>query len=122
MTEKETTFEGWAILELMGHRRLAGYVTETEIAGAGVLRLDVPDGSEGEEGGVFATQFYAPSALYCLTPTTEEIARAVASRTRPAPVQRWELPAASDAEGPRVTYEDRDEDLDEWFDDDPDRF
>ena len=30
------------VLDLMGHRRLAGYVSEQEIAGAGMLRIDVP--------------------------------------------------------------------------------
>jgi len=39
MSEK---FEGWCVLELMGHRRLAGYVSEQEIAGADMLRIDVP--------------------------------------------------------------------------------
>jgi hypothetical protein len=97
-------FEGWAILELMGHRRLAGFVRETELAGQGVLRLDVPhateaDDEQAEEHGEslwLATQFYAPSALYCLTPTDEATARAIAVRNQPAPVQRWELspPAA----------------------------
>ncbi len=89
-------FEGWAILELMGHRRLGGFVTETELAGHGVLRLDVPrplPWLEGE-GPWAATQFYAPSALYCLTPTSEEAARVVAARSQPEPVQRWELPSA----------------------------
>lgn len=92
-------FQGWAILELMGHRRLAGWVTETELAGQGVLRLDVPHESDAadeaaEEHGEdlwLATQFYAPSALYCLTPTTEDVARALAARNRPEPVHRWEL-------------------------------
>jgi hypothetical protein len=84
-------FEGWAILELMGHRRLAGYVREVEIAGAGLLRIDVP----GAGAEPIATQFYSPASLYCLTPTTEEMARAVAKRSRPEPVHRWELPAAT---------------------------
>lgn len=97
------TFEGWAILELMGHRRLAGWVTETELAGQGVLRLDVPrsaaDDEMGEEHGDpeeerwLATQFYAPSALYCLTPVDEDVARGLAERQRPHPVHPWELPA-----------------------------
>ena len=82
------TFEGFAILELMGHRRLAGYVSEQEIAGQGMIRIDVP-GEDGTE----ATQLYSPSALYCLTPTTEEVARAFAMRHQPRPVQRWELPS-----------------------------
>ena len=92
----ETTFEGWAILELMGHRRLAGYVRETTIAGAGFLRLDVPSNEANagpDEAGMEATQFYPPSSVYCLTPTSEAAARAVAVRSRPEPVRRFELPA-----------------------------
>ena len=83
------TFAEWVILELLGHRRLAGYLTEQQIAGASFLRLDVP--SEPP-----ATQYYAPSSVYAITPTTEEMARQVARRNRPAPVQRWELPAAEE--------------------------
>lgn len=70
----ETTFEGWAILELMGHRKLAGYLSEHEIAGKGFIRIDVPTEPP-------ATQLYSPAAVYAITPTTEEVAR------------RWELPA-----------------------------
>jgi hypothetical protein len=85
---------GWCIMELMGHRRLAGYVTEQEIAGSGFIRIDVP--AEGEE--VAAVQFYAPASVYAITPTTEDVARKVAAQSRPAPVSRWELPAAQAAE------------------------
>lgn len=84
------TFEGWAILELMGHRRLAGYVREQTVAGAGFLRIDVP----GPDGTPVASQLYSPGALYCLTPTTEDIARRVAAGCQPEPVTRWELPPA----------------------------
>jgi hypothetical protein len=122
MDEAKEAFAGWAIVELMGHRRLAGYVQEVELAGAGMLRLDVPERPPGvctcrstdpdslshEDHGPFcflfapegsppadvhATQFYSPAALYCLTPTTEETARRVAQLGRPKPVQQWELPA-----------------------------
>lgn len=124
------TFAGWAVLELMGHRRLGGYVQEATVAGVGMLRIDVPSGCPGvaadycdvhgkctcprhedgerinEEGPAcplhgstsecsddpVATQFYSPSSVYCLTPTSEEAARAVAKSNRPAPVHRYELP------------------------------
>ena len=111
MTEETTAdkFEGWAILELMGHRRLAGYVREQEIAGTGMLRIDVPG-----EAGYVATQFYSPAALYCLTPTTEEIARAVAKRAQPEPVQRWELPPARVPAGTTDGGPDTDRDDDEF--------
>jgi hypothetical protein len=95
-------FEGWAILELMGHRRLGGYVSEATVAGAGFLRIDVPgDDSGADPDSMVASQFYSPSSVYCLTPVTEAMARAVAARNRPEPVQRWELPAPK-AEAVRV--------------------
>lgn len=83
-------FAEWAILELMGHRKLAGYVQDVEAFGGRMLRIDVP--SEPP-----ATQFYGAASIYCVTPTTEETARAFAQRGGPAPVQRWELlpPAAT---------------------------
>lgn len=37
MTEAtQTKFKEWAVLELFGHRKLAGLVSEAEIAGGGV--------------------------------------------------------------------------------------
>jgi hypothetical protein len=95
-TDQQTEREplGWAIVELMGHRRLAGHVSEQEIAGAAMLRLDIP----GTDDQADITQLYSASAVYCLTPTSEEIARKIAARSRPAPVARWELeqPAAAE--------------------------
>lgn len=90
--DAKSVFEGWCVLELMGHRRLGGYVREQEIAGQGFIRIDVPRGDGAEFS---ATQFYSPGSVYCLTPTTEAMARAVAKRSQPEPVQRWELPAPS---------------------------
>ncbi len=89
----------WAIVELMGHRRLAGYVSEQSIAGKGFIRLDIP-AAAGQES---VTQLYSPQAVYCLTPCDEATARVVAGIGRASPVQRWELPAAKvddDPEGP----------------------
>ncbi len=84
----EKSFDSWAILELMGHRRMAGKVTEATMFGGTLLRIDIP----GKEDGKFTTQFYGVSSIYCLTPTNEELARAVALQSEPAAVSRWELP------------------------------
>lgn len=81
-------FSQWCILELMGHRRLAGLVTECQIAGHGFLRLDVPGESEDTWS---VSQFYSPSSVYCMTPTTEQVGRSLATRNRPEPATRWEL-------------------------------
>ncbi len=90
---EETTpgrVDGWGILEVMGHRKLAGRLTEVEVCGARMLRVDVPDMSEGAApGAVHLTQMYPPTAIFCLTPTTEEVAREEASYLQPRPVKRW---------------------------------
>jgi hypothetical protein len=84
MSEREA-FKGWCILELMGHRRLGGFVSDAELAGGAFVRIDIPCDPP-------ATQFYAPAAVYCITPTTEAIARELARKVRPEPVAEWELP------------------------------
>lgn len=89
----EGTFDEWAIVELLGHRRLAGRVREVQIAGAGFLRLDIPDCG----GHPAQTQFVAPGSVYALHPTTEAIATAAAANFRPQPVNRWELEWAEDS-------------------------
>lgn len=60
-------FEGWAIVELLGHRQLRGQAREVELFGSKVLRLEVtlPDGR-------MWPQFYTSSAIYAITPATAE--------------------------------------------------
>jgi len=96
MSENAEKFDSWAIVELMGHRKLGGRVTEQVIAGAPLLRIDVPE--VPEQPGF--TQFYGPSSIYSLTPTSEEIARKFAAYRREQPVTPYELralPAAAAA-------------------------
>lgn len=94
MSGEKPAFEGWAVLELMGHRKLGGLLSEAVVGGASFIRIDVP----AEEGQPGATQFYSPASVYCITPCTEETARGLARGQRPAPVQRYELLPAKTAE------------------------
>ena len=82
----EEKFDQWCILELMGHRRLAGRVTDAVIGGGAFLRIDIP-----KNDNTFTTQYYSPQSVYAITPTTEELARMVAKQNQPEPVYRWEL-------------------------------
>lgn len=111
-------FEGWAIVELMGHRRLAGKVSPSVIGGAAVLRIDVPRGDQ------FTTQFYSGASLYALTPTTEEIARKLAAHLQPEPVSLYELRAlppqvdlTEEGAGSAVPHDDVDDEYEEEGDD-----
>jgi hypothetical protein len=88
--DHQDKFAGYAILELMGHRRLGGFVQETTLAGGAFLRIDVPGDVDGE---VHSTQFYSPGSVYCLTPCSEDAAKLVARSNRPQPVHQWELPS-----------------------------
>ncbi len=71
----DTAFEGWAILELMGHRVRPGYVKEVEMAGGKMLRIDIPIAES------HVTEFYGVSAVYSLRPATEEVVRDTADRS-----------------------------------------
>jgi hypothetical protein len=116
ITEK-TPFDQWAVLEMMGHRTLAGRVTEEERFGVLLGRIDVP-----KADGTFSTHYFGGGSIYQLSPTTEEAARAAALRLQPRPVSRWELPPPG-AEIHRSTYEeddDRDDDEGEDHDHYPD--
>lgn len=75
-------FASWALLELMGHRQVPGFVEEVEVASAKFFRVRVPSLLVGEDRipklileRPVLEQFYSPSSVYALTPTTE---RAVA--------------------------------------------
>jgi hypothetical protein len=76
-TEEQTgqrpSFDSFAIVELMGHVRIAGRVTEVEMFGAKLGKIDVVD----KDGGIVATQYFGGSSVYRITPCTEATACAV---------------------------------------------
>jgi len=85
MSEEKTT-EVWGIVELMGHVRLAGKVTEEEKFGSKMGRIDIPQGDE------FITQYFGGHSVYRITFVTEAVARHVCKSTSVAPVQVWDFP------------------------------
>jgi len=74
--EQQQAFEVWAVVELFGHQKIAGRVTEQALAGTNFLRVEVP---ETERSGPY-TRLFGAGAIYGITPCTEEQARAVLSR------------------------------------------
>lgn len=81
-----TPFREWAILELMDHQRLAGLVTEVEVLGAKMCRIDIPIEPEpATEPKWSATQIYGAGAIHCVTLTTEEEVRKTLRPTEALP-------------------------------------
>jgi hypothetical protein len=99
-------FDCWAVLELFGHVRLAGHVTEATIGGCSFLRVDVP---EREGDGIKFTRYFGNGAIYSMTPVSEEVARAVGDGNAAPPVTRWEMPrpALPPREEPPDSFEDQ---------------
>lgn len=114
MTETPDVFDHFAILELMGHARLAGRVTEQTIGGHAFIRVDVP-AIEGQPG---FTRYLGPGAIYSLTLVTEAIARAALTALRPAAVTVYlppQLPAPPPFAPRHPAYRDLNDD--DTFDD-----
>ena len=78
--ETQEKFDQWAIVEVMGHKKYAGRVTEQQIAGAGLVRVDVPEVVLGEKTHPPYSKLIGPSSIYCITPVTEELAKKAAAR------------------------------------------
>ena len=74
MVEK---FETWAVVEVCGHQKYAGFVTEQAIGGASFVRVDVPEVSDHEA----FSKLFGAAAIYSITPCSEELAKVVAERT-----------------------------------------
>ena len=99
------TFEGYAVIELFGHNMIAGHVSEESIGGVSFVRVDVPpvDGHPGY------TKFFGGTAIYAITPTSEETAQVAAEKLCIRPVKVWVVPGPKElpAEIPQDSW-------DEW--------
>lgn len=80
-------FAEWAIVEVMGHNRYIGHVTEHVIAGQGFVRLDVPATTRSPRW----TKLIGTGSIYAITPIEESIARAMVEQSHQAPISAFEL-------------------------------
>jgi hypothetical protein len=103
-------FEQWAIVEVMGHTKYAGLVSEQAIGGGNFLRVDVPkleaDGRTAEQQPF--TKYLGSGSIFSITPVSEEIARHVAATLRAAPVHVYDLPQLAQRRLPRIDRADDD--------------
>lgn len=115
MTEiQQAKFDGWAIVDVLGHQRYVGYVT-TEAYGQAVLfRIDVPAleerervtkrpgyagdrylpaGSTVKEGAVAGyTKLIGAGSIYAITPCTKEAALEAVEHAQPRALMSVALP------------------------------
>ena len=78
MDANQAKFEGWAVIELFGHQREAGFVTTQYYGNAAMFQLDVPELPEREY--VLESPQWGPEAIIPAGSTVKK--EAVAGRTR----------------------------------------
>lgn len=81
------TKQFWAIVELMGHQKIAGHLSEEVLGGTSFIRIDVP---ATEEQPSF-TRLLTDKAIYAINPVTEEVAVSMASSIRSKPIESWDF-------------------------------
>lgn len=85
MSEEIKKFEAWGIVELFGHSRVAGRISEATIGGCSFVRVDVP-----ATGNLPAyTKFLGNGAIYAINITDELAAKMAASTTADEPLSAW---------------------------------
>jgi hypothetical protein len=119
MTTEQSSFEGWAILEIFGHQKYAGFVKTEYYGTACMFRCDVPPLEERERvtrGGAYvetetdtrswappgsrvkqvATQGYSKlfgvGAIYSMTPCDEAAALRAVEELQPRSLMLVSLP------------------------------
>lgn len=85
--EKEK-LEQYAVIEMMGHRKIVGKITESDIAAGVLLKVTVLS----KDGKPDRTEYIGLASIYCLTIVTEEVALAVAASNSPEPTWAWNIP------------------------------
>lgn len=85
MAEALQETDQFAIVEIMGHIRIAGRIHEERRFGVDMLRIEVP--AIGDRPSF--TRFFGGSAIFSLTPCDEATATAAASEIRVSDYSSW---------------------------------
>ncbi len=113
MSETVQKFEQWCVVEIMGHKRFAGFVSEETIGGSSFVRIDVPEIEIDNERKLPAfTKLFGSGSIYCLSPCTKETAIAFAKQMRTEAFALYEAPRLTSVSS------DDDDDDDDYDDDD----
>ena len=119
MTDQQSNFEGWAILEIFGHQKYAGFVKTEYYGTACMFRCDIPPLPEREHvtrGGCYVDQepnlrtwvppgstvkhvetvgyskVFGVGAIYAMTPCDEKACLAAVAELQPRSLMLVKLP------------------------------
>ncbi len=81
-TSPEVSLDTWAVVELFGHTRVAGKISNVSIAGCGFIRVQVP----AHKNVPAYTRDIAPKAVYALNPCDEAAVMSALGHCSESPV------------------------------------
>jgi hypothetical protein len=138
MTDQQNTFEGWAIVDVLGHQRYIGYVTTQAFGAAVLFRIDVPELADRERTTVrpgYVGDQYVPAgavvreaavagytklvgagSIYAITPCEQSAALAALEREQSRQLMLVRLPDGPALPAPSASdVDDEDEDEDDGY-------
>jgi hypothetical protein len=105
LNEQQPTL--WAIVELFGHQRIAGRVSEQTIGGSAFVRIDVPEvcyqsrarNGDSEDAKTITriqapTRSFGPGAIYSINWCDEGAARMAAQSIKHEPIDSYSVEQA----------------------------
>jgi hypothetical protein len=132
--QQQSAFSGWAIVEMFGHQKVAGFVTTEHYGQAALFRVDCPSldarefelkrpeyaGAEYLPAGSKVqrpaepgfSKLVGPGAVYSINPCTEEVVREFIESSRRLPLIVLSRPAAAVAQIEAQDGDDDDDDSD----------
>ena len=79
--------ELFAVVELFGHQRIAGKITEHNFGSSTFVRIDVPE-TPSQPG---FTRLVNPTAIYAINPVTEEVMITMANNIQQKPIEAYDV-------------------------------
>ena len=93
MSDQKQQFKQHAIIELFGHSRIAGLLTEQTVGGCAFVRVDVPEIVVDGQTLPAVTKLYGNGAIYAISFVDEATALLAARQIKFQPVSVWSLRA-----------------------------
>jgi hypothetical protein len=83
----DSYFQDWAFVELMGHNKIAGHVTEYKFGNQSMIRIDVPQIDDMPK----FSKIFNVSAVYAITPLSEQDATDYARKIKAKPLDVFDM-------------------------------
>jgi hypothetical protein len=88
MDEKIKTAKTYAVIEMMGHRKIIGVIEQSNYSPNNLIRVDVLNA----DGEIDRTEHIGTGSIYCLTEVSEEAAKLSAKSNFSKPSVAWDIP------------------------------